>query len=188
MSPWPHLSHPMCPSLQWLAPKEHGTNRPMPPGRAHSDLMRAPMNLQERQMSKPCPKGTADTEIGRPSLRYGATSFSKTSLSPAQSSYRRSISTYEIPLRPRSAPATGQCKVPRKATNLTSRPTEYGHAPTSEAATSVEGTLIHSDLQSDAGPGSMHDHVPPDKADASWVAHHQTRPTDQVQYDHHDHD
>ena len=75
VSPWPHLSQPKYQSLQWLAPIEHGINLPIPPGSAHNDLKRAPMNLQDCQISMPRPKGTADTEIGRRALRYRATAF-----------------------------------------------------------------------------------------------------------------
>ena len=52
---------------------------PIPPGRAHNDLIRAPTNLHDRQMSMPGPKRTADTEIGRPSQRYQGRALSRTS-------------------------------------------------------------------------------------------------------------
>ena len=39
------------------------------PSKVQSDLIRAPMNRHERQISMLGPRGTADTEIGRPGLR-----------------------------------------------------------------------------------------------------------------------
>ena len=71
---------------------------------------KSPTNLQERQISTPGPNGTADTEIGPPDLRYRVTAFTMTSLSPAKSSCRMSISTNDTPPTPRSALAAGQCK------------------------------------------------------------------------------
>ena len=76
---------------------------------------RLPKNLQERQISMPGPIETADTEIGRPTLRYLGIALSRQSRSPAHCSYRMSNSTNETPPTPNSTAPAGQCKVPRKA-------------------------------------------------------------------------
>ena len=59
-------------------------NLPIPPGSVYKDLIRAPIKRQERQISIPGPKGTADTEIGRHGLQYLGRAFSRTTLSPAK--------------------------------------------------------------------------------------------------------
>ena len=128
-------------------------NLPIPPSKALRALNNAPMYLQDRPISMPGPNGTADTEIGRPGLLFRGTAFSKTSLSPAHSSYSMSTSTKDTPPIPRSAPTAGKCSEPKKATHVTKIPTEYGKVPTSSAVTGAAAREIHSPSQMPAGPG-----------------------------------
>ena len=131
------------------------------------------MNRQERQISAPGPNGTPTLKLGVPVSDTVGTAFSETSLSPARISYRMSISTSDTPPTKRLAPAACQCNEPKKATHLTTIPTEQGQISTSPAAVCAAGRATHSpnpyarlSMQKGMVPHSMHQLTPLGRAPA----------------------
>ena len=74
--------------------------------------------------------------------------------SPAQVSCKMSISKKESQPGLRLSTEEGQCRVFRKALNLTSKVTEYGQLSTSSGEMMMCGQLCHPVVQSVVGPGA----------------------------------
>ena len=105
-------------------------NSPSPPGRSTKDLNELHRNQQLRHTFKAGPHETADTEIGRLTPRVLRTACSISNQSPAQFSYKMTISRNEAPPGAILSPVGSQCTISRNEQSFTTMSTEQSQAPT----------------------------------------------------------